>query len=97
MDDDLSLREQDPAYRATLLYFYSSCSQFALTLPKNVCTSSYITCRRFRVFYGETMGKYGQSYGQISTTNNFVKLFVYQLIVVAYRATLLSRCCINAT
>ena len=35
------------------------------------------------------MGKYGQSYGQISTTNNFTKLFVYQLIVEVYRATLL--------
>ena len=35
------------------------------------------------------MGKYGQSYGQISITNNFTKLFVCQLIVEAYRATLL--------
>jgi hypothetical protein len=35
------------------------------------------------------MGKYGQFYGQISTTNNFTKLFVYQLIVEVYRATLL--------
>ena len=78
-----------PAYRATLLYFYSSCTQFTLTLPKNVCTSCYITCRRFRDFYGETMGKYGQFYGQLLTTNNFAKLFVCQLIVVAYRATLL--------
>ena len=33
------------------------------------------------------MGKYGQSYGQISTTHNFVKLFVCQLIVETYRAT----------
>jgi len=80
---------QDPAYRATLLYFYSSCSQFALTLPKNVCTSCYVTCRRFRSFYGETMGKYGQFYGQFPTTNNLKKLFVCPLIVEAYRATLL--------
>jgi hypothetical protein len=35
------------------------------------------------------MGKYGQSYGQISTTNNLKKLFVCPLIVEAYRATLL--------
>ena len=35
------------------------------------------------------MGKYGQFYGQISTTNNVKKLFVCQLIVEAYRATLL--------
>ena len=64
-----------PAYRATLLYFYSSCSQSALTLPKNVCTSCCKTCRRFRCFYGESMGKYGQFhgqfYGQFSTSNNF--------------------------
>ena len=33
--------------------------------------------------------KCGQSYGQVSTANNFAKLFVSQLIVVAYRATLL--------
>jgi hypothetical protein len=37
------------------------------------------------------MGKYGQSYGQISTTNNFRKLFVWHLIVEAYRATLLPK------
>ena len=78
-----------PAYRATLLYFYSSCSQIALTLPKNVCTSSYITCRRFECFYGESMGKYGQSYGQVLTTNNFTELLECPLIVDAYRATLL--------
>ena len=35
------------------------------------------------------MGKYGQFYGQLLTTNNFAKLFVCQLIVEAYRATLL--------
>ena len=35
------------------------------------------------------MGKYGQFYGQLLTTNNFAKLFVCQLVVVAYRATLL--------
>ena len=52
------------AHRATLLYIYSVGSKIALSLPKNVCTSYYITCRRFRVFYGESMGKYGQFYGQ---------------------------------
>ena len=61
----LSVNCLSPAYRATLLYFYSTCIQFALTLPKNVCTSCYITCRRFECFYGETMGKYGQFYGQL--------------------------------
>jgi len=35
------------------------------------------------------MGKCGQFYGQLLTTNNFLKLFVCQLIVEAYRATLL--------
>ena len=89
MDGDRLAREQDPAYRATLLYSYSSCSQFALTLLKNVCTSCCITCRRFRCFYGETMGRYGQFYGQISTTNNLTKLFECRLIVDSYRATLL--------
>ena len=78
-----------PAYRATLLYFYSSCSQFTLTLSKNVCTSCYITCRRFRCFYGESMGKYGQIYGQLLTTNNFAKLIRLQLISEVYGATLL--------
>ena len=34
------------------------------------------------------MGKYGQFCGQISTTNNFAKLFASHLIVEAYRATL---------
>ena len=89
MDGDRLAREQDPAYRATLLYFYSLRTQFTLTLPKNVCTSCCITCRRFECFYGETMGKYGQFYGQVSTTNNFAKLFICQLIVEAYRSTLL--------
>jgi len=80
---------QDPAYRATLLLIRWAQVKSALTLLHFACTSSYITCRRLRDFYGETMGKYGQSYGQISTTNNLKKLFVCPLIVEAYRATLL--------
>jgi hypothetical protein len=78
-----------PAYRATLLLIRWAQVKTALTFLHFACTSSYITCRRLRDFYGETMGKYGQSYGQISTTNNFRKLFVWHLIVEAYRATLL--------
>ena len=80
---------QDPAYRATLLSIRWAQAKTALTFLHFRYTSCYITCRRFRCFYGETMGKYGQFYGQFSTTNNFTKLFVCQLIVEAYRATLL--------
>ena len=82
-----------PAYRATLLPIRWAQVETALTFLHFVCTSCYITCRRFRSFYGESMGKYGQFRGQLLTTNNFAKLFVCQLIVVAYRATLLFRLC----
>ena len=78
-----------PAYRATLLLIRWAQVKTALTFLHFGCTSSYTTCRKSRCFYGETMGKYGQSYGHISTTNNFTKLFVCQQIVEAYRATLL--------
>ena len=84
-----NLRKKIPAYRVTLLLIRWAYVKTTLTFLHFVCTSCYITCRRFRDFYGETMGKYGQSYGQISITNNFTKLFVCQLIVEAYRATLL--------
>ncbi len=84
-----SQERQNPAYRATLLLIRWAQVKSALTFLHFACTSSYITCRRLRDFYGETMGKYGQSYGHISTTNNFTKLFVCQQIVEAYRATLL--------
>ena len=53
-----------PAYRATLLLIRWAQVKTALTFLHFACTSSYITCRRFRCFYGETMGKYGQFYGQ---------------------------------
>ena len=82
-------RGQDPAYRATLLLIRWAQVKTALTFLHFGCTSCYITCRRFRCVYGESMGKYGQFYGQLLTTNNFAKLFVCQLVVVAYRATLL--------
>jgi len=55
-----------PAYRATLLQIRWAQVKSALTFLHFACTSSYITCRRLRDFYGETMGKYGQSYGQVS-------------------------------
>jgi len=35
------------------------------------------------------MGKYGQFYGQLLTTNNFAKLIRLQLISEVYGATLL--------
>ena len=57
---------QDPAYRATLLPIRWAQVETALTFLHFRCTSCYITCRRFRCFYGETMGKYGQFYGQVS-------------------------------
>ncbi len=57
---------QDPAYRATLLPIRGAQVKTALTFLHFVCTSCYITCRRFVCFYGETMGKYGQFCGQIS-------------------------------
>ena len=78
-----------PAYRATLLSIRWVQVKTALTFLHFCCTSCYITCRKFRDFYGESVGKYGQFYGQVSTTNNFTKLFLCQLIVEAYRATLL--------
>ena len=78
-----------PAYRATLLPIRWAQVKTALTFLHFVCTSCYITCRRFECFYGESMGKDGQFYWQVSTTNNFTKLFLCQLIVEAYRATLL--------
>ena len=84
-----SQERQDPAYRATLLPIRWAQVKTALTFLHIRCTSCYKTCRRFECFYGESMGKYGQFYGQILTTNNLAKLFVCQLIVVAYRATLL--------
>ena len=61
----VSQETQDPAYRATLLPFRWAQGKTALTFLHFVCTSCYITCRRFRCFYGESMGKYGQFYGQI--------------------------------
>ena len=61
MDGD---RSQNPAYRATLLQHKWAGAKSPLTFPYIACTSFYTTCRRFRSFYGETMGKYGQSYGQ---------------------------------
>ena len=87
-----SQERQNPAYRATLLPIRWAQVKTALTFLHFRCTSCYITCRRFKCFYGESMGKYGQFYGQISTTNNFVKLFAFHLIVEAYRATLLLFC-----
>ena len=55
---------QDPAYRAASLRIRWAQVKTALTFVHFGCTSCYTTCRRLRVFYGETMGNYGQSYGQ---------------------------------
>ena len=71
-----SQERQDPAYRATLLPISWAQVKTALTFLHFPCTSCYITCRRFECFYGESMGKYGQFDGQISTTNNIPKLFL---------------------
>ena len=73
MDDG---SRQNPAYRATLLPIRWAQVKTALTFLHILCTSCYITCRRFECFYGESMGKYGQFHGQISTTNNIPKLFL---------------------
>jgi hypothetical protein len=73
MDGD---SRQNPAYRATLLPIRWAQVKTALTFLHFPCTSCYITCRRFECFYGESMGKYGQFDGQISTTNNIPKLFL---------------------
>ena len=54
-----------PAYRATLLPIRWVQVKTALTFLHFGCTSYDITCRRFECFYGESMGKYGQFYGQI--------------------------------
>jgi hypothetical protein len=61
MDGD---RSQNPAYRATLLQYRWAEAKSPLTFLHFACTSFYITCRRFEVFYGELMGKYGQFYGK---------------------------------
>ena len=63
-----------PAYRATLLPIRWEQVKTALTFLQLRCTSYDITCRRFECFYGESMGKYGQIYGQILTTNNHEQL-----------------------
>ena len=62
----LAIARQNPAYRATLLPIRWAQVKTALTFLHFRCTSCYITCRRFRCFYGESMGKYGQFDGQIS-------------------------------
>ena len=69
MDGD---SRQNPAYRATLLSIRWAQVETALTFLRIRCTSCYITCRRFECFYGEIMGKCGQFYGQILTSNNFL-------------------------
>jgi hypothetical protein len=46
-----------PTYRATLLSIRWAQVKTALTFLHFACTSCYITCRRFRSFYGESMGK----------------------------------------
>ena len=71
-----SQEPQDPAYRATLLPIRWAQVKTALTFLHFGCTSYDTTCRRFECFYGESMGKYGQFDGQISTTNNIPKLFL---------------------
>ncbi len=65
---------QDPAYRATLLPIRWTQVKTALTFLHFACTSCYITCRRFRCFYGESMGKYGQFYGQFPTAITITEL-----------------------
>ena len=71
-----SQERQNPAYRATLLPIRWVQVKTALTFLHICCTSYDKTCRRFKCFYGESMGKYGQFDGQISTTNNIPKLFL---------------------
>jgi hypothetical protein len=78
-----------PAYRATLLPIRRVQVKTALTFLRFGCTSYDETCRRFRCFYGESMGKYGQFYGQISTTNTFAMLSRCRLILETYRRALL--------
>ena len=63
-----------PAYRATLLSIRWTQVKTALTFLHFACTSYDRTCCRFRCFDGKSMGKYGQSFGQLLTTNNFAKL-----------------------
>ena len=48
---------QNPAYRATLLSIRWVQVKTALTFLHFCCTSCYITCRKFRDFYGESAGK----------------------------------------
>ena len=61
----LRITMSSPAYRATLLPIRWVQVKTALTFLHICCTSYDKTCRRFECFYGETMGKYGQFYGQI--------------------------------
>ncbi len=55
-----------PAYRATLLLIRWAQVKTALTFLHFAYTSYCLTCRKFRSFYGESMGIYGQFYGQNS-------------------------------
>jgi hypothetical protein len=61
----LRITMSSPAYRATLLLIRWAQVETVLTFLHFRCTSCYITCRRFECFYGESMGKYGQFYGQM--------------------------------
>jgi hypothetical protein len=72
MDGDRLAREQDPAYRATLLPIGWAQVKTALTFLHFGCTSYDTTCRRIECFYGESMGKYGQFYGQIYSCTSTV-------------------------
>ena len=84
MDGDPKLlngRGQNPAYRATLLQRKWAETKSPLTFPYIACTSCYITCRRLRDFYGETMGKYGQIHGQISVAEDFQRILIAFLLL----------------
>jgi len=58
-------------YLATVLLIRWAQVKTTLTVLHFACTSSYITCRRFSSFYGETLGSYGQFDGHLMLFRSF--------------------------
>jgi len=64
MDDDLSLREQDPAYRATLLY-NKAITRILIKNKRDGFVNSYQKLIRKMIFLGSVWGHLGQHLGQV--------------------------------
>ena len=74
---------QDPAYRATLLPIRWAQVKTALTFLHILCTSCYITCRRFECFYGESMGSFmGSFMGNLFTPRMLTAILKALFLVI---------------